>query len=186
MKTLFYCFFSVLTVYFCFADSVLAAEPVKKTVEVIVLADSDDTGFEPYRAMDGNKQTMWHSEWRTAAPALPHTLVVDLQDVLELNGFVVTARNEGFNGDVKNYEVFITDNTDVPGEPVVVGMFGKGEAPNKKTPNRIDFTEPKKGRYFILKTLSNHSGGPYASVAELELLCDSATFKAKKITKSEL
>jgi hypothetical protein len=186
MKTLFYCFFIVLTVPFCFTISVQAAEPVKKTVEVIVLADSDDTGFEPYRAMDGNKQTMWHSEFRTATPVLPHTLVVDLQDVLELKGFIVTARNDGFNGDVKNYEVFITDNTDVPGEPVAAGEFAKGETPNKKTPNRIDFTEPKKGRYFIFKILSNHSGGPYASVAELELLCDAVTFKAKKITKPEI
>ncbi|MDR2754411.1 MAG: discoidin domain-containing protein [Planctomycetaceae bacterium] len=163
-----------------------AAEPVKKNAEVIVLSDSYDDGFEPYRAMDGNKQTMWHSEWRTATPVLPHTLVVDLQNALELKGFIVTSRNDNFNGDIKNYEVFVTDNADVPGEPVAVGEFVKGDAPNKKTPNRVDFSEPKKGRYFILKVLSGHSGGYYASAAELELLCDSVTFKAKKITKSEI
>jgi type IV secretory pathway component VirB8 len=58
MKTLFYCFSVVLTVAFCVTVSIQAAVPVKKTVEVIVLSDSSDEGFEPYRAMDGNTQTM--------------------------------------------------------------------------------------------------------------------------------
>ncbi|MDR1962304.1 MAG: discoidin domain-containing protein [Planctomycetaceae bacterium] len=190
MKTLFDSFFIVLTVLFCFV-ALVQAEPAKKTVEVIILADSDDDGFEPYRAMDGDKRTMWHSEWRTptwgtATVTLPHTLTVDLQDVSELKGFSVTARTDGYNGDIKNYEVFITNNIDVPGEPVVAGEFVKADSPNKKTPNRVEFSEPKKGRYFILKVLSNHSGGPYASAAELELLCDFAIFKARKVTKFDL
>lgn len=190
MKTL-YRFRSLILwniVFCCFfiRSEIQAAEPVKKNAEVIVLSDSSDDGFEPYRAMDGNKQTMWHSEWRANTPPLPHTLIVDLQNVLEIKGFTVTPRSDNFNGDIKNYEVFITDNTEVAGEPVAAGEFAKGEAPDKKTPNRVDFSEPKKGRYFILKVLSSYGNGPYASAAELELLCDSVTFTAKKITQSEL
>ncbi|MDR1491581.1 MAG: discoidin domain-containing protein [Planctomycetaceae bacterium] len=171
--------------YFLTQTEIRSAEPAKKNVEVTILSDSDDDGFEPYRAMDGNKQTMWHSEWRVAAPKLPHTLTVDLQEIRAIKGFVLTSRNDGFNGDVKNYEIFVTNNINVFGEPVAVGEFAKANSPNNKTPNRVEFPNPKKGRYFILKVISNHCGGPYASVAELELLCDSATFNAKKITKSE-
>jgi beta-galactosidase len=113
-------------------------------------------------------------------------LIVDLRNALELKGFIVTARKDSFNGDVKNYEVFVTDNADVWGEPVAIDEFVKSETPNKKTPNRVEFSEPKKGRYFILKVISNHCGTSYASVAELELLCDAATFKAKKIGEAEI
>ncbi|MDR2441620.1 MAG: discoidin domain-containing protein, partial [Planctomycetaceae bacterium] len=87
-----YCFIIVLIILFgCFLirTEIQAVESVKKNVEVIVLSDSSDEGFEPYRAMDGNTKTMWHSEWKTAKPVLPHTLTVDLLNVTELTGFVV-------------------------------------------------------------------------------------------------
>jgi hypothetical protein len=60
-----------------------AVEPFKKNVEVIVLSDSSDDGFEPYRTMDGNTKTIWHSEWKTAKPVLPHILTVDLRVITE-------------------------------------------------------------------------------------------------------
>jgi cytochrome c553 len=176
-----------MVLFYCFLiRTEIQAEPVKKKIEVIVLSDSAEDGFEPYLAMDGSKQTLWHSEWRNNLSPLPHTLTVDLQSVRKLKGFVVTSRNDNFNGDVKNYEVFVTDNIDVLGEPVAVGEFPKSDLPNQKTPNRVKFTVPKKGRYFVFKVLSNHNSGQFASVAELELLCDSVTFRAKKITQSEI
>ncbi|MDR0337912.1 MAG: discoidin domain-containing protein, partial [Planctomycetaceae bacterium] len=186
IKFSFLMMWNILFCCFLVSVEIQAVEPVKKNVEVIIQSDSEDIGFESFRAMDGDKKTMWHSEWKNAAPALPHTLTVDLQDILELKGFIVTARNDNFNGDIKGYDVFVTNNLDVLGEPIASGEFVKGETPNQKTPNRVEFSEPQKGRYLILKILSNHSGGQYASVAELELLCDSTTFKAKKITKSEI
>ncbi|MDR1052997.1 MAG: discoidin domain-containing protein, partial [Planctomycetaceae bacterium] len=164
----------------------LQAETLKKTVEVTVLPDSEEIGFESYKIMDGNKQTLWHTEWRNTTSPLPHTLTIDLQNSVELNGFAVTARADNHNGDIKKYEVFITDNPNNLSEPVAAGEFAKVDPPSEKKPNLVNFTKPQKGRYFILKITANQNNDNYASIAELELLSDSTKFVAKKLSKTEI
>ncbi|MDR1925470.1 MAG: discoidin domain-containing protein [Planctomycetaceae bacterium] len=166
------------------------ADGSRRVVEVEVVSDSEAGGFEAYLAMDGNPKTIWHSEWQNNTPRLPYSLTVDLKGQFELSGFVVTARADGHNGDIKNYEAFITNDPKVTGNPVAAGQFVKSDESNpsasQKKPNRVNFDTPKKGQYFILKVISNHSEGEFASVAELELLCNNAKFNAKKITKNEI
>ncbi|MDR0327940.1 MAG: discoidin domain-containing protein, partial [Planctomycetaceae bacterium] len=58
---------------FCFTLfplSLCAAADVK-TVAVQLFADSENDGYEVYRAMDGNAETMWHTQF-SAAPQAHH------------------------------------------------------------------------------------------------------------------
>ena len=161
--------------------SLCLAVASEKTVEVILHADSEDDGYEAYLAMDGDAQTMWHTQWRGTMAPLPHALNVDLTGEYEIAGFTVTPRTDMFNGVIRQFEVFMSNDPKQPGEPVC-----RGELLREQTPQTVRFDKPVKGRYFILKVLSEHSTNTYASIAELELLCEGIVFKAKKVTSLEM
>ncbi|MDR3234650.1 MAG: discoidin domain-containing protein [Planctomycetaceae bacterium] len=159
-------------------------------VEVLITADSEQNGYEPYQAMDGNAKTMWHSRFTGTPAKLPQTLTIDLKKSYPLKGLVITPRNDNSeNGDIKNYEIFIRDewsNAAANHLNDTQAAVAKGELPKGKSPKRIDFAEPVTGRYLVLKVLSEHSGNQFASAAEIEVLCDKAQFAAKKAGKAEI
>ena len=171
---------TILTLVFsmCFLFSAMAAPP---TVEVILQADSEDDGYEAFRAMDGDPKSMWHTQWRGANPPLPHTLTVDLTDEYEITGFTVTPRTDNYNGVIRQFEFFLTND-----QKQFDNVVFSGEFPREQKPQTVRFDKPAKGRYFVLKVLSEHGDGRYASIAGLELHCETAEFKAKKVTALEL
>jgi len=172
------CFLSSAIVLSAMTSSAIASD---KTVEVILHASSEDDGFEAWRAMDGDARTMWHSQWRGVSPPLPHTLNVDLTDEYEITGFTVTPRADNFNGVIRRFEVFLSNDRTQPDEPVI-----RGEFPREMIPQTIRFDEPLKGRYFALKVLSEHSANTFASIAELELHSEGVVFRAKRMTTLEI
>ena len=161
----------------------LFAQSSKKQVEVIATADSEDDGYEAYRALDGDWRTMWHTQFRGTSPVLPHQLTVDLQDAYEIKGFVYTPRSDvNSNGSIGKFELYVADDIDNLGEPVVAGTFEK-----MREPNPIEFAEPKTGRFVVLKALASaQANQPWSSAIEFEILCDTATFRAKKITLADI
>ena len=169
--------------------AVAAAPVVPQQVTVSIRADSEALGFEAWRAMDGKTDTMWHTGFSEEGkisgtnPSLPHTLIVDLRAPRELKGFTLAPRQDSSdNGSIRSYEVYVTDTPDTPGSAVASGEF---TSHNKKDKNSIRFATPKIGRYFILKALSAANGRKdFASVAELHLDCDTATFRAEKMAFS--
>ncbi|MDR0869452.1 MAG: hypothetical protein LBN39_01520 [Planctomycetaceae bacterium] len=160
-------------------------------------ADSRDKGAKP----NGEPKNLWYAQWRgegwhqvpTPPDILildtgPYTLAVDFGQPREMKGFIVTVPDTASNGDIfkvfsnalknfpNDYEVYVTDDVTKPGNHVKTG----------NTANRIDFAKPKTGRYFILK-LGNLDKSCYTILPELEieLFCDSGTFKAKSSLMSE-
>lgn len=144
----------------------LAGMAKEQAVTVKTVADSEAINFESYRAMDGNRQTMWHTEWGTGETDHPHELVVDLGSEYVLRGFHYLPRLDGCgNGTIKAYEVYVARSKKDFGDPVTQGTFSH-VAEN----NVVSFSEPVKGRYFKLLALSEVNGTKWASVAELKLL----------------
>ncbi len=171
---------SLALLFYCVAPLVAQTKP--KTIEVIATADSEDEGFEAYRALDGDPKTMWHTQFREMQPDLPHQLTVDLQGEYAIKGFVYTPRNDGTsNGTIGKFELYVVDDPEKLGEPIVVESFA-----NHKAPNRIEFKEPRKGRFIVLKALDGIGNTPYASAAELEILSDGVQFRVKKITAADI
>jgi beta-galactosidase len=62
-------------------------------------------------AIDGQTASFWHTQWGSASPGHPHTLVLDLGNRETISGFRYTPRqgDAGAGGRIKDYEIFIGD-----------------------------------------------------------------------------
>jgi hypothetical protein len=151
----------------------LAATAAERTVMLQVAVDSEEIGYEGVRAFDGNRATMWHTEWLAGVPRHPHEITLDLGEPLPLQGFVYLPREGGGNGTIGDYECYVGDDPKQLGEPVGKGRFSQ---PNAE--NRVLFPQPLTGRYLRLRAVNEVNGQPWTSIAELTLLCEGAVFKA--------
>ena len=173
-------FLSVLT-FACLAVVCAPALGATKTVKVKVRVDSETPGYEGYRAMDGNPQTMWHTDFQFNETAHPHEIIVDLGASYEISGFAYLPRPDGGNGTIKDYECYVGENEKKSGEPAVKGAFvnGKGE-------NVVEFPRKVKGRYVRLRALSEVSGRPWTSIAGLRILSEGVEFRARESSTFDL
>jgi len=71
-----------------------------RVVTVKVEVDSESPGYEGYRAMDGNPETMWHTDFHFDETPPPHEIVVDLGDSYPIAGFAYLPRRGGGNGTI--------------------------------------------------------------------------------------
>ena len=69
-----------------------------ETVAVDLGTDSQASGFEAYRAMDGDPRTMWHTVWGQGETKHPHDLLIDLKTPRTISGFAYLPRPGGGNG----------------------------------------------------------------------------------------
>ena len=146
----------------------------QQTVAVQVRVDSQDAGYEAVKALDGNPATMWHTQFRGAAPAAPHEITLDLGGDYPIEGFVYTPRPGRSNGTIGRYAFYVSPRADQWGEPAVEGSFapdGSGD--------RVALAKPVTGRYLRLTAFSEVHGLPYTSIAELEILSGDRHFVAE-------
>ncbi|MHC4503646.1 MAG: HzsA-related protein [Planctomycetota bacterium] len=146
-----------------------------KTVKVKVQTDSEAGGYECFRAMDGNPTTIWHTVWGAGETDHPHELVVDLGASYRVSGFTYLPRPGGGNGTINAYEFFVSDNKKSFAKPAIKGTF-----PRRGVRNAIKLPAVAKGRYVKLRSLSEVSGKPWASVAELGIISDGVQFIAER------
>jgi len=75
----------------------------------VLYADSEETESEDgnaANAIDGKQDTIWHTQWSSAAPPPPHVLVIDLGAERTLTAVKYLARQNGPNGRIKDYQLF--------------------------------------------------------------------------------
>ncbi|NQT14376.1 MAG: discoidin domain-containing protein [Planctomycetes bacterium] len=145
-----------------------------KAVYVQVRVDSEASGYEGVNALDGNPNTMWHSQFRQSNPKHPHEIVIDLGRSYEISGFEYLPRPGGGNGTIKDYEFYVNDNDKDFGQPVARGTFGRSQSTNG-----VKIGSRKKGRYVKLVALSEMQGKPWTSIAGLEVLSDGVAFRTE-------
>ncbi len=115
-------------------------------------------------AFDGDINTMWHTEWLPTAP-LPHEIQIDLGASYNIDGFRYLPRQDGgVNGRIGQYEFYISDDGANWGTPVVTGTFS-----NDAAEKEVLFS-PTNGRFIRLRAISESNGGPWTSVAEINVL----------------
>ncbi len=149
---------------------------VKKpqVVQVKVRVDSEASGYEGVNALDGNPNTMWHTEFRKSNPEAPHEIVVDLGSAFEISGFIYLPRPGGGNGTIKDYEFFVSESDQDFGSPAARGAFGRSQSANS-----VKLKTKKTGRYVRLVALSEMNGRPWTSIAGLQILSDNVSFKTE-------
>jgi hypothetical protein len=76
----------------------------------------------------------------------------------------LTRQDNRWNGAIRDIEVAVSDDPDAFGDPVAKTALNK-----TRTPQEISF-EPTRGRYVLIRALSEVNQGPWASAAEFGLI----------------
>lgn len=115
-------------------------------------------------AIDGDPSTLWHGAWSiTPAPTFPHWITIDLGAPHVLDGYRYLPRPAGqTNGNLKDYEIHVSDDNVEWGEPVATGAFAGGTGWKQ-----VDFAETT-GRYIRLTGLSSQNGLQWGGGAEFQ------------------
>ena len=139
----------------------LLDQSVMKLVDV----DSQETAGEDGRAtniLDGNTATYWHTQWSGAvAPGYPHHVTVDLGTTHEVSGIQYTRRQNSANGAIDRYEVYTSQDGVTWGQPATSGRFTSALSAQRAT------FAPRSARFVKVVALSQLSGQPWATMAEL-------------------
>jgi beta-galactosidase len=142
-----------------------ASETVKSIPGKVIAASSFESGEgDPEHAVDGNPDTFWHSRWSTDPAQPPHFLVIDYAAPLDITGLTYTARVDGDNGHVRDYELFASLDGDEWGKAVARGRFHQ-DSPEET----IHLSAPVRARYLKFVILNEQHGQPFASVGELKV-----------------
>jgi hypothetical protein len=131
-----------------------------------IKSSSEEAGYEAQNAIDGDPTTMWHTSWEGDAPNFPHELVIEFSIPKTLAGFTALPRQDGNqNGWIKDFAFYASDDGANWGEPVAKGVFSKNEKLNT-----VKLARPINAKFVKLVALSGYANGPWASVAEFNLI----------------
>ncbi len=119
---------------------------------------------EPEHLVDGDVDSIWHTQYGTTMGNFPHAVAVELKDEVMLKGLTCYGRANGTNGRVKNCKV----ETSTDGKTWT--ERAKATLKNTADAQTILFPQPVKARFYRFTALDNHAGDDYASMAEIEIV----------------
>jgi hypothetical protein len=128
-------------------------------------ADSQNADYPAENAIDGDPDTIWHTQWEPSPAPLPHHLIVDLQKPVALAGLIYLPRQDMANGRIADYAIYVSNDRQSWGEPV-----GAGRWPDGRTKQIVRFEKPLTARFLKLVATSEVGGNAFAAVAELDLV----------------
>lgn len=146
------------------AASATSAKPTLKVVK----ADSEETSGESGQAanaVDGDKNTFWHTQWQDDSPPCPHEITIELTPPTIIKGFTYLPRqDDSENGTIKDYEFYVSNDGQNFGQPVAKGTFE-----NSKDLKSVTFP-PQQCRFIKLKALSEVNGEAWTTAAEIGVI----------------
>ena len=113
--------------------------------------------------VDGDLSTIWHSQYGVTLTKYPHSVTVDMGRDLNAKGVSIWQRQNGPNGNVKNFKFEVSEDGKTWRE-VVAGELKSGAAEQK-----FAFAAPEKLRYWRFTGLNEHNGREFASLAEIRV-----------------
>jgi hypothetical protein len=133
----------------------------------LVYVDSEELNYPGTAVMsfDGDPETIWHTRWSTGDDLYPHEIQVDMGRLYRINSFTYLTRQDGENGRIRQYELYISEDNFDWGEPVSAGEFI-----NTSAPQTITLDVPAVGQYWRLVALSEVNSNPWASAAEFSMV----------------
>jgi len=147
----------------------VAQSPINQTGWSLVYVDSEETEQDSHavNSFDGDLDTIWHTEWSLTDPdpCHPHEIQIDLGGFYDICGFRYLSRqDEWLNGMIKDYEFYVSSDIADWGAAVASGTWTAG-----KIEKQVSF-DCTLGRYVRLVALSEVSGNPWTTMAELNVL----------------
>ena len=80
------------------------------TIAYVDSEERTDEDGAAENAIDGQTANFWHTEWKNAAPAHPHQLILNLGRSQTIAGFRYVPRQSEGGGRIKDYLVFVGDH----------------------------------------------------------------------------
>jgi endo-alpha-N-acetylgalactosaminidase len=161
-----------------FAQAARAAEKLALTV---VKVDSEETAGEDGKganAVDGNADTIWHTQWQDASPACPHEIVIKFEPACKIKGLSYLPRQgEGENGTIKDYEIYVSEDGKDFGQAVKTGTFDRGH-----DKQNVVFPAKMAG-YIKLVAKSEVNDQAWSSAAEIGVIQEGEKVAAKPSLK---
>ncbi len=136
-------------------------------LEVIGASSEEPNGGAAAHFVDGDPNTLWHSIYSITLAKYPHFVDFDASETKTMRGFCYQPRVGGGNGNIKDYEVYVSQDGQNWGEPVAKGSFANDDSVKK-----VMFSHAVKARYIRFKALSEQNGQEFASGAEFSLIAD--------------
>lgn len=136
---------------------------------MLATASSSHRSHPAQFAVDGDPETIWHSDWNDPQARLPLTLQIDLQGESALAGITLANRNDKPNGRLRDYRV----ETSTDGERWIK-QAKAGQMPNSGAATEFRFEEPLTARFLRIVAEAAHGNRGFASLAEVEVLPASA------------
>ncbi|MEN8225472.1 MAG: discoidin domain-containing protein [Bacteroidota bacterium] len=154
-----------------------------KDIWELIYVDSEEINYPGLAIMsfDDDPETIWHTRWSTGSDPYPHEIQVSLGETYRIYSFTYLTRQQGVNGRIKDYELYISEDSLNWGDPVNTGSWV-----NTSSPQTIEFPEGIIGKYFRLLALSEINGNAWASAAEFTMVgCTDLTYglPCKKINR---
>ena len=131
----------------------------------VIKTESQQDGYEGANIIDGDSETMWHTQWKPVSAPYPHEIVIEIPEKVTLKGLIYTPRQDHRNGLIKNYEIYLSNDDNGWGEPVQSGTFAES-----KEDTEILFKQPHTCRRIRFVALSSINNQPFAAIAELEAI----------------
>jgi hypothetical protein len=143
----------------------LFREPPILSRAKVINVDSEAVGYECSNVIDGNPDTIWHTEWEGNPPGYPHQITIELEENIEIKGLTYLPRQDMSNGWIAEYKVYLSEDGKSWGETIAGGNFQKGR--DKK---KIAFRETHNARFIRFVAVSGFDGQIFASIAELDVV----------------
>jgi len=117
-------------------------------------------------AIDGNPQTVWHTQFSGGLAQHPHRLVLDLGRERTLQGVRYLARQDNsWNGAFGKTTFSVSSSPDAFPDPALSTTFEKTRAVQS-----ANFVQPVQGRYLQIEILSEVNGQAWASAADIGVI----------------
>ncbi len=136
-------------------------------IEVVGASDQEPQGGQAANLVDGDPATIWHSIYSITLAKYPHYVDFDAAETKTMKGFTYLQRQEGGNGMIKDFEIYVSQDGKTWGEPIM-----KGQLQRTTKEQRVLFPKAVKARYIRFQALSEQSGQEFASGAEFGLIAD--------------
>lgn len=149
----------------------------------LIYVDSEEVNYPGLAIMsfDNDPSTIWHTRWSTGSDPYPHEIQIDMGESYRLFEFTLLNRQNGPNGRIKEYELYISEDSLDWGEPVSTGEFV-----NTSAPQTVTFSTSIVGRYFRLVGLSEVNGNAWSSAAEFSFVgCTDITYDIRRNNETE-
>lgn len=136
-------------------------------VEVMYASSVESGSGDASHLVDNDPNTIWHTMYSVTVAKYPHWVDLDCGEEKTLKGITYLPRQDGPNGNIKNYQIQVSNDGKNWGDVLIKGTFE-----NNMKEKRALFNKPVKARYVRFTALSSQDGQDFASGAELGVLAE--------------